>query len=173
MQLAKYSRQRGAVLIVCLVLMLILTVLATSSMGSATLQERIAGNSRDLNTAFQAAEAGVREAEGVLDSAVIGVFNGSGGRYEVCSAADSRTACQPPSWKDRSSSGWVSTATNWAEVSRQPQYILEKYTSILDPEAELDVDQPLEFFEFYRVTARGFGSSDRSMVVLQTYYRRN
>ena len=169
----KYSRQDGAVLIVCLVLMLIMTVLATSSMGSATLQERMAGNSRDINTAFQAAEAGVREAESVLDSAAIGVFNGSDGRYEICSVGDSRAACQSPNWKDSSSTGWVAAATNWSEVSQQPQYILEKYTSIVDPNAELDVDQPLEYFEFYRVTARGFGSSDRSMVVLQTYYRRN
>ena len=55
--------QRGAVLMVALMFLVILTMLALTSMTGTTLEERMAGQYRDLNIAFQAAEAGLRDAE--------------------------------------------------------------------------------------------------------------
>jgi type IV pilus assembly protein PilX len=55
--------QRGAVLMVALMFLVILTMLALTSMTGTTLEERMAGQYRDLNLAFQAAEAGLRDAE--------------------------------------------------------------------------------------------------------------
>lgn len=57
------ATQRGAVLIVTLVMLLILTLLALGSMRGTTLEERMAGNLRDESQAFQAAEMGQRVAE--------------------------------------------------------------------------------------------------------------
>ncbi|MFT0182511.1 pilus assembly PilX family protein [Pseudomonas benzopyrenica] len=57
------SAQRGAVLIVTLVMLLLLTLLALGSMRGTTLEERMAGNLRDESQAFQAAEMGQRLAE--------------------------------------------------------------------------------------------------------------
>ncbi|HCS28038.1 MAG TPA: hypothetical protein DIW43_11330 [Spongiibacteraceae bacterium] len=165
--------QSGAVLIVTLVLMLILTTLAVSSMQISTLQERISGNTRDSITAFQAAEASIRAAEDVLEGANIGAFNGNNGRYEICGSDDTRTVCKEPDWKDKTSKGWVAMANKLAKVSKQPEFVIEKYSAINDPKAALDSDKPLDTYEFYRVTARGYGVSDKSMVVLQTTYRRN
>ncbi|MFT5605736.1 MAG: type IV pilus assembly protein PilX, partial [Paracoccaceae bacterium] len=53
--------QRGMVLVVTLVLMLVITIVATASMTATTMQERIAGNTRDAIAAFQAAEAAIRK----------------------------------------------------------------------------------------------------------------
>ena len=57
------QKQKGAVLLVCLVMLLVLTVIGVSSMSSSTLQERMAGGARDYNQAFQAAEASLRVGE--------------------------------------------------------------------------------------------------------------
>jgi type IV pilus assembly protein PilX len=59
----KMRAQRGAVLVVALMFLVVLTLLALTSMSGTTLEERMAGQYRDLNIAFQAAEAGLRDAE--------------------------------------------------------------------------------------------------------------
>ncbi|EWC40216.1 pilus assembly protein PilX [Pseudomonas stutzeri] len=57
------SSQRGAVLLVSLIMLLLLTILGAAAMRDTNLQERMAGNMRDQNLAFQAAEAALRFAE--------------------------------------------------------------------------------------------------------------
>ena len=88
------TSQRGAVLIVALVFMLIISVLGVASMRNATMQERMAGNNKDINIAFQAAEAAVREAEAAMDALASIDFDGSNGLYLSCpDTTDTRTAC--------------------------------------------------------------------------------
>ena len=53
------SRQRGAALIVSLILMLVLTVLGISAMNMSTLELQMAGNTQASELAFQAAETGI------------------------------------------------------------------------------------------------------------------
>ena len=55
-------RQSGAVLVVALLFLLIITMLGVSSMQSTTGEERMSGNVRDTNNAMQAAEAALRDA---------------------------------------------------------------------------------------------------------------
>ncbi|MBT8092482.1 MAG: pilus assembly protein PilX, partial [Gammaproteobacteria bacterium] len=56
------QREQGAVLIVSLVMLLIVTLIAVSSMQGTIMEEKMAGNSRDRNLAFQTAESSLREA---------------------------------------------------------------------------------------------------------------
>lgn len=69
--------QRGAVLIVALVMLLLLTIIGISSMRGTALQENMAHNLRENNIAYQAAEAalqlGVRQARELFIS---GAFDG-------------------------------------------------------------------------------------------------
>ncbi len=58
-----YKSQYGAVMIVSLVLLVVLTLLGITGSQFAGLEEKMAGNLRDYNIAFQAAEAGLRDAE--------------------------------------------------------------------------------------------------------------
>ena len=55
--------QQGAVMIVALMLLLVMTVLAVSGIGNSTLEQRMAGNYYHASTAFQSAEFGLRVAE--------------------------------------------------------------------------------------------------------------
>ena len=55
--------QRGAILVTALLLLLTLTIIGVSVVQMTRMQERMAGNARDLNLAFQGAEAALREGE--------------------------------------------------------------------------------------------------------------
>lgn len=57
------TKQRGAVLLISLVMLLIITLLAVSSMREVTLEERIVGNQRNQQAAFNGAESALREGE--------------------------------------------------------------------------------------------------------------
>jgi type IV pilus assembly protein PilX len=62
------SRQSGTALITSLLLLLVLTVLGVVMMRTSVMQERMAGNTRDLNMALQGGEAGLRYAEAIIDA---------------------------------------------------------------------------------------------------------
>ncbi len=61
----RYSRpaslraQRGAVLIIALILLAIMTLLAVTAMNMNTMEERMASNVQEINRAFQTAESGL------------------------------------------------------------------------------------------------------------------
>src|SRR5690606_24216363 len=82
-----HRRQDGAALILALIFLLLMTMLSTSSMRTSTMQERMAGNTRDWNLGFQSAEAALRVAEQFLrDEVVLPEFNDANGYYEVNSS---------------------------------------------------------------------------------------
>jgi Tfp pilus assembly protein PilX len=56
------ERQRGAALVIGLILLLVLTVLAISGVNSASLEFFMAGNEQFRQNAFQAAETGIERA---------------------------------------------------------------------------------------------------------------
>ncbi len=56
-------RQRGMSLFPALMFLLVLSVIGVSAMNSTLMQEKMVSNTKDLNLAFQAAEAGLRDAE--------------------------------------------------------------------------------------------------------------
>ena len=63
------QRQRGAALVIGLILLLVLTLLAVSGMNSASLEFAMAGNEQYRANAFSAAEAGIEQ------TLTNGVFN--------------------------------------------------------------------------------------------------
>lgn len=54
-------RQNGAALITALVFLVIMTMLALTSMSTNTLEEKMAANSQEINRAFQTAETGLEQ----------------------------------------------------------------------------------------------------------------
>ena len=56
------ARQSGAILIVALVMLVVLTLLGVTAMNTTSLQERIASNTQEQVHAFQAAETGLNQA---------------------------------------------------------------------------------------------------------------
>src|SRR5258706_11270064 len=61
--LARRSHERGAALVIGLILLLMLTLLAVSGMNSASLEFIMAGNEQYRANAFQAAEAGIEQSK--------------------------------------------------------------------------------------------------------------
>ena len=63
MSFVPISTQKGAALLVSIMMLLIVTVLALSSMRSSIVQEQMTANQYDYQLAFQAAEAALRRGE--------------------------------------------------------------------------------------------------------------
>jgi len=65
-----YPTQRGAALVVALIMLMILTMLGVAAMGTTTLEEKMAANIQEGTRAFEAAESGLAKAAstaGTLD----------------------------------------------------------------------------------------------------------
>lgn len=62
------TTQQGAALVISLLFLLVLTIIGVASVGTSTLQERMANNTREQNLALQAAEAALRDGEAWLFS---------------------------------------------------------------------------------------------------------
>jgi len=155
------QRQAGVALITGLIFLVMLTLIAITAMQSTTLEERMAGNSRSRDAAFQGAEAAVRAAEVVLSGASLPPFNGSKvGYYALLD-------------KGASADYWKNTH-NWAAQSvayggalagvKEARFVVEALPA---------GSKPLSGGEVFRITTRGIGADGTSSVILQTTFRRS
>jgi type IV pilus assembly protein PilX len=166
--------QRGVVLIVGLLLLLVLTLIGVTSMRSALLEERMTGNVQDSTIAFQAAEAALREGELLLQQPTLPSFDGSDGLYPPPAPPPT-----PPRWKSinwqadgaiRIYDGFDDAPASLARVSAR--YFIEEEQFVIGPGESLSVDTPLDEVGFYRITARGVGVTGNTAAVLQSTYKR-
>ena len=172
----QYRSQRGAVLIVALVLLLVLTVLGTAGIQDTTMEERMAGNFRDHSAAMQAAETALRVGE--LDLGTSTSFSGlsfdasgSSGFYDVELSTHSIVPKDASNWATV-----LSTVLDKANtlLNDDPDYYIEKLPEIELPASDLTVgfQDTTPRVQFYRVTGKGYGISPNSEVILQsTYFR--
>lgn len=170
--------QRGAVLIMALMFLTLLTLLGVTAMTSSTSEEKMARATRDYNTAFQAAEAAMRDAESDI--------NGNGSRNPVFLGAAywfdvplriaalggcANGACIPPAplgipvWE---------VAANWNNAATYAQFTFAQALPASGPGAVGQAPQYLiEFIgtvgsqSAYRITARGWGPNSVQTVTLQ------
>ncbi len=168
----KAAFQTGAVLFVGLIMLLIMSVIAITGMQSATLEERMAGNTRDNVVAFQAAEAALKAGEALLDSGTLtlNLFDndGSDGLYDntydmIWSAIN---------WINTDSRTY--TGFNPTNVSTPPRFVIQRIAEtqvapkvLLENYGEGEVSKTVQLF---RLTSRGTGGSDNTAVVLQSVY---
>ena len=168
--------QQGAVLIVALVLLLVLTILGTAGIQDTAMEERMAGNFRDHSAAMQAAESALRAGEIELGSSTTFgsmTFNASGtsGRYDV--------ELMPHSVDPESAPNWATVDSGVLDISNtqidaDPEYYVEQLPEIALPGSDLVVgfQSTPPPVQFYRVTGKGYGISPNSEVILQsTYFR--
>lgn len=171
------SSEKGAVLFVSLIMLVIVTLMGVIAMKSSTLQEKLAAAAMDQNVAFQAAESALRDAEIYINSS-LSITSGF-------STACSNGLCLPSNtavsaWDgigDWSTSalpiifGTQTTAPAIASVSRQPRYIIELLGDIPCtvgcssklPPATTDGTA-------FRITAMGWGRRTTTPVMLQSVY---
>jgi type IV pilus assembly protein PilX len=168
--------QRGAALATSLILLLVLTIIGVSAMQMTRMQERMAGNSRDVNLALQGAEAALRDGEKWLGS-----LNDTPG---TCAAPP----CEVyqfnvlPSIEDSDQKWWADNGREYGaagkdELTRDAGGELEEEPAYVVEVIGFDADGVLYGApgrEFYQVTARSTGGSGKANVIVQsTYARRN
>ena len=159
--------QRGVALVIALVFLLILTILGITAMQTATMQERMSGNVRDRNVALQAAEVTLRAGERELEEAVLPPSAATGLHYyDSLENEDGVLWWYEFDWDDDNK---VATVTVDDRV-RDARYVIEEMT-VFAPGGVSVTGEAFEDQNFYRITARGIGTTEGSLVFLQTTFR--
>lgn len=170
---ANRAAQRASALIIALIFLLLLTLLGTTAMRGTSMQERMAGNTRDWNLAFQAAEAALRQAENFLITTTpLPAFNDTNGFYRINAATRPVWASTAPT----DGGGYVSYVGTLPDVGQQPRYFIEELSTVRPAGTETETGTPLDEVFFYRVTAVGYGAAmtggaPAASVVLSTVFR--
>jgi type IV pilus assembly protein PilX len=161
------TTQQGSVLIVSLVILLVLTLLGINAMGTSSLEEKMAGNNRDHELAFQAAEAALTDAEryiGTLNTTA--GFTNAGGLYAIDANPDVN---QASTWTAANSLAYPTTLPN---IATQPRYIIQLQPEIGDDGVQILSNGAQEKLTIFRITARATGGTDTAVVILQSYFGR-
>lgn len=160
------SRQRGAVLITGLIFLVVLTLLAVAGMRTTILEEKMAGNARDADIAFQAAEAALKAGEQVLTQPALPNF-AAGTAYLPAGKRTDTYWLSTHNWTTQS----VAYVPSLAGTNSPPQFVIEQMASTTEVGGSLKFGAVTES-GIYRITARGTGGNPNTRVHLQATYRR-
>lgn len=185
----KLKCQQGVVIIIALIMLVVMTGVGVTLMSGATLQERMAGSSRQLSIARINAEAALRQAEVVMDNLniqtkediALAFVGASDGRYiaisdlgDIDDADDlSIDLSDPVSWTSSNSVAAAATATS----STLPRYTIEYIGELRITGGSGDInknddaaDKPKAYPFMFRITAIGYGADDNLTAILQSTY---
>lgn len=170
--LAGKNLQHGAVLIIALLLLLVMTLLGVSAMQTTTLEEKMAGNMRDRSVAFQAAETALRDAESFIEGlANTAAFDGTNGLYGEANAEPNPH--NSASWSAANSRAYSGTLPG---VAAQPRYYIKHIGKVTGDGGPLNLGPGYGGrrgegdVTLFRITVRGTGGSDTAQVILQGHY---
>jgi type IV pilus assembly protein PilX len=172
-QVRPARKTAGAVLIVALVLLLVLTVIGVAGIQNTVMEERMAGNYRDRFTAFQAAEAALRQGEqDIADIATLLEMEAGGDAEGYFEVDETVTGSREP-FEDDNYLRSVTVSTLNGVVSA-PLYYIEKLPKVPLPNSSQVVgfQSTPNDVQYYRVTGRGVGVSEKAEVILQSTYHR-
>jgi type IV pilus assembly protein PilX len=168
------SRQTGSALIISLLILIVMTLIGITGMGTSGLEEKMAGNDRDAALAFQAAEAALRDGEAYYNSAAI---QSPAAAFDGTNAGLIPQGTNPDVLADGTWGNSRTYSGNIDEVNTQPRYIIEMLGVVGDTANDVNVQgygesSGLGNVTAVRVTARGTGGSDNTVVTLQSNYGR-
>jgi len=174
----RIRRQKGFVLIMTMLILLILTILVVNAVRSSTLEEQMAGSYMDRNRAMQAAERALQEgriALNTLDAADNPIcldgcgVDAAGAVVQLtpgatCASLSPNCAtAMPGAWADASGKEVVLTkASDGKEVTRA------SYRMILLDDPLREPDKAGLGCKAYSIMGRGQGFDSRTAVILQT-----
>jgi type IV pilus assembly protein PilX len=169
--------QSGAVLVTGLLILVMLTLIGVTAMSTNLMDERMAGNSRDWDLAFQATESALRDGELDIQKNI----SPASGFTATCTNG----LCLPPAtsfpwyttidWSSASVTrayGQYTSATALPYVSTKPKYIIE---NIGKPATQaggtLTIGiKPNASGTAFRVSSRGVGGRSETHVIAQSIY---
>ncbi len=180
------NHQRGVVLIVSLVMLLIITLVGVASMQSSTMQERMAANSKQKLTSQLAAESALKAAEEYLqtqglvtDERLSTVFYPVDGHYTFRSVSSvlpvkllNFDVDDPSEWTDNNSIE-VDDLTA-GSVAKMPRYVIEFIGSDVVGVNNNAKEIPEAYAQpephFFRVTAIGWAQDSKIFTVLESSF---
>jgi type IV pilus assembly protein PilX len=180
------ARQRGVVLVIALLMLLVLTVLGLAATRSTALEERMTANQNDKEVAFEAAEAALRYGEGLLSAASQPTFSAdANGAYTLSTMGtygnwqtlnpdmwDSGQTYSEPYGNGVTTLNLILTGNGTGENSFQaPRYfIIYNDNPNVDSSSvgsTLSTDQQLVTKYVYYIYARGWGVTQGTTVTLE------
>ncbi|MGA2398928.1 MAG: pilus assembly protein [Steroidobacteraceae bacterium] len=179
------SQQRGVVLFVALILLLILSLLGVTAARMQTTEERMARNEDNRQIGAQAAEAALRAAEYGLTNGLYAASqfaNNANGFYELNPTSGSVLQQAPPSvWNTPGATitypdpaNPMPALTSLPAAAQSPKYIIENLPAVAMPGDSINQVQyatPVSPVTVYRVTANATGADSSSTTILQSIFR--
>lgn len=183
-------RERGAALVISLILLLVMTLLGVVSLRTTALEEKMAANARDRQIAFGAAEAALLDAEQYLEDNVItlGGFDadGSDGLYDEGVDLDGdgdvdgvdEYIWRHVDWSasdDNNDNEVIVNDTYQGSADTAPRFVIRHYGSVqsganaLNP-GNYGSNTGSGEVDLFRITVRATGGSDTGVVLLQSTY---
>lgn len=167
---ASSAYQHGAVLVVALVMLILLTLLGITAMNVSQQQLTMSGYTLWQSEAREQAETCLRIAESAVMTLVDTQLNVSGGSFitapghlDVAGGAEPAAVGEPDWWQD---------PANALPCGANGLYVIE-YLGVQDiVPSDIRFTDKTEPMHAFRITARGNGLNDAS-VLLQTIYLRN
>ncbi|MBK6596511.1 MAG: pilus assembly protein PilZ [Proteobacteria bacterium] len=169
------QRQAGAALVTSLLLLVVLTILGITTMQMTRMQERMAGNTRDISLAFQAAEAALRDGEALIDAAPTAPIPCS---TPPCNVYQTDflplLTGQGTAWWNTNGIEYGVTGTDELAdtlgVAQDPRRTVEYLRFVPD---DLMVGGATTGRDFYQVTGYSRGASNNAYIVLQTTFAKS
>lgn len=169
------QRQRGAILVTSLLLLIVLTVLGVAMMRMTNMQERMAGNTRDVNLSLQGAEAALRAGEDRLSplnltdrpiaTSTLGCV--------FCARNSLPVAIYDPAqfnWKANAIEYGASGTKDITELAVDPRYTIAELGFV--PDGYAQGQDPPSGRDFYQITGFSSGATDLTNTVLQSTFPR-
>lgn len=162
--------QHGMALAMSLIFLLILTLLAVVSMNTGTMQEKMAGNMRDLDISLQSAESAVFTGRGDLS------VRASLGAVPPCQGNVNGIWCvgtvdwKSPSWWTANGIEYGGSGKQITEAYEDPRYALEEAEGRDSVETSYDLLEGTNDGRLvpapYRIITRGMGATGVAESVL-------
>ena len=187
------SRQQGAVLIVSLVMLLLLTFIGVAAMNTANTQEKMVGNLQDQQVAFEMAELALKGGEAWLEGllsmpdSTIDPSPGDGYVWARDAIKDKvgssdwwNKATEADFWGTEGNKVTLDDAlkragasdTSWF-VYQEPQYVVELLmtsTAAGLGSAGVGISDGNATSTYYRIVGRGMGGREDTVVLLESIY---
>lgn len=159
--------ERGATLVVVLILLLVMTILGLAALRGTLLEERMSANMLDRSLGFQAAESALREGEAVA-AAIATPPTGSGCTNGICGIPNAALADR---WRSAAFTGWRSATDSLGSLPAPAEFIVE---FMGEAPTWPGCDRAIPVTDLcmaprYRITSRST-AADRAEVLLQTNF---
>lgn len=163
-------RQRGVVLVISLLMLLVLTMIGMAATRGTTIEQRMTANQNDQEVAFEAAEAALRAGESALSGAANLDFGGNtAGAYTQSSMT--------VDWKSIDWSPTGGAVMSYTAGIQPTPVVAPSYFIVYDASqsqavggSSLAPDQAVAGAAVYYIYARGVGLTGNTTVILKSAY---